>query len=205
MNRLLVLLAVAALGAAPAPAKPAAKKAAAATSVARGRVTSAELDKGSGKTKSGRLTLADDAGHLEQYLVDARTKTTCDGKKVASWEKQAMPGACERAVVTYESHTKRALTLELKSALKADADDVKAGRAAVNGEVAVTDALAGKVTVRMGGGSNLEFKVTDATKIVREAKGKPAEPIGLEAVKVGDRVEVHSRDWKTAEEIHVAP
>lgn len=192
----LLLLAAAALGAAPAPAKPAAKKKAApATSVARGRITAAE---------KGRLTLADDAGHLEQYLLDARTKTTCDGKK-AAWEKAAVPGACERAVVTYESHTKRAVSLELKSALKADADDVKAGRAAVSGEVAVTDVIGGKLTVRMGGGSNLEFKVTDATKIVREAKDKPAEPIVLEAVKVGDRVEVHSKDWKTADEIHVAP
>lgn len=187
-------LAIAALLCAAAPAKPAATKAAPATSVARGRITAQD---------KGRFTLSDDAGHLEQYLVDAKTKVTCDGKK-ADFKKAALPGACERAVVTYESHSKRALKLELRTAVKADADDAK-GRAAVTGEVALTDVLAGKLTVRMGGGSNLEFKVTDATKIVREAKDKAAEPIGLESVKVGDRVEVHSKDWKTADEVHVAP
>ncbi len=153
--------------------------------------------------KGAKLTVADDAGHLEQYLVDARTKATCDGKKSA-WT-AAAPGACDRiAKGRYASTTKRFASLELKSALKADADDAK-GRPAVAGEVAVTDVLGGKLAVRLGGGGNIEFKVVEATKVLREAKGKPSESVAFETLKVGDRVEVHSKDWKTADEIHISP
>lgn len=186
-------------GAASAAAAPAApKKAAATLGTVSGKIVKAEAD-----GKGGKITITDDAGHLEQYFVGARTKTTCDGKK-SSWTKAA-PGDCDRIVKgRYEWATKRFASLELESALKADADDAK-GRPAVTGEVAVTDVLARKLTVRLGGGGNIDFKVGDATKVLRETKDKPAVPVAFESLKVGDRVEVHSKDWKTADEIHVSP
>jgi hypothetical protein len=152
---------------------------------------------------AGRITILDDAGHQEEFAVDKRTRITCDGKKTA-FLKSAVPGACDRAVkILYDLQTKRVSVLELRTAAKADADDAAGGRAAVSGEVAATDVLGGKISVRLGGGNTLDFAVGDGTKIVREAAGKPAAAIPLEAVKVGDRVEVHSKDWKTADEIHV--
>lgn len=170
-----------------------------------GKVAKSSVKMTSGKKgpvfTEGRLTIIDEAGHTEEYRVDARTKVTCDGKR-AAFAQSAVPGACDRVTRLLYDAGKRVHLLELKTALKADADDAR-GRPAVTGEVASTDVLAGKLSVRMGGGNMLDFTVGDATKIAREAKDKPAESIPFEAVKVGDRVEVHSKDWKTADEIHV--
>lgn len=179
--------------AAPAP-KP---KAARASSRASGRIIPSAA-----KAGEGRITVADDAGHVEEFQLDARTRTTCDGK-AAAWKKAAVPGACERAAkILYDPSTKRVSVLELKSALKADADDAK-GRPTVSGEVAATDVIAGRISVRLGGGATVDFKVVEATKLVSEAEGTPSADVLFESIKVGDRVEVHSKDWKTADEIHV--
>lgn len=190
--------------AAGAPKKPA--KAAPALTRVAGKVVGSSAKTAAGKKGrvfvEGRLTILDDAGHTEEYLVDAKTKVTCDGKK-ASFQAAAVPGACDRvARLMYDAH-KRAHVLELKTAVKADADDAQGGRPNVSGEVAVTDVLGGRISVRLGGGTTLDFKVGDATKITREAEGKPGDAMLFEAIKVGDRVEVRSRDWKTADEIHV--
>lgn len=206
MNRLplpavAVLLAASAL-AAPAPAK----KKAAALSRTSGRIVKASVKMASGKkgpkVTEGQVTISDDAGHLEDFHVDARTRVTCDGKK-AAFEKVAMPGVCDRAArVAYELETKHVRVLELKSAVKADADEAQ-GRANVTGEVASTDVLAGSISVRLGGGTTLDFKVGPDTKVLAEAEGKPAEAVPFESVKVGDRVEVHSKNMKDADELHV--
>lgn len=174
---------------------------------ASGRVLKAEVKWAKGKNgpvlSEGRITVADDAGRLEQFQITRATKVTCDGVKVPAFEKAAVPGQCDRATsVVYDPKTKKVFTLELKTPVKADADEAKTWPA-VSGEVASTDVLAGKISVRLGGGAMMDFAVGEGTKILREAEGKPAQPIPLEAVQVGDRVEVRSADWKTADELHV--
>ncbi len=149
--------------------------------------------------KGVKITITDGAGHLADYSADARTKTTCDGK-TAAWDKDAVPGACDRVVKgRYEKRSKRLVSLELASALKADAAAAKT-RATIAGEIAVVDVLTGKLSVRLGGGGNIDFKVGDATKVTRADKDAP-----FESLKVGERVEVRSADWKTADEIRVSP
>ncbi|MDE2512055.1 MAG: hypothetical protein KGL74_13105 [Elusimicrobia bacterium] len=188
------------LAAAPAAAAPKSKPAPKApSSRTSGRIIKTDAEKG---TANGRITVADDAGHIEQFRLDRRTRATCDGKKSA-WLKAAVPDACDHAAkIVYNPATKRVSILELKTAAKKDADDSKT-RPNVSGEIALTDVLAGTLSVRLGGGSTVDFKVGDATKIVAETEGQPPTPVAFESLKVGDRVEVHSKDWKTADEIHV--
>jgi hypothetical protein len=152
------------------------------------------------KISTGRLTLADDAGHLEEFAFDVKTKATCDGHKFPLM-KVATPGVCDRASKLLYDPTKRISVLELKSAVKADVDDAK-GRPNASGEVAATDVLAGQLSVRLGGGAMLNFKIVPATKIFFEAEGAAPAEKPFEAVKIGDRVEVRSKDWKTADDIH---
>jgi hypothetical protein len=211
MNRLLIALLLCAAPApaalaADAPRPKAAAKAAPALSRTAGKVLKSSGKKQGSALVDGRLSILDDAGHYEDFLVDAKTKVTCDGK-TAPFLKAAVPGACDRAArVLYDLQTKRVAVLELKTALKADADAVKAGRSNASGEVAATDVLAGRISVRLGGGTTLDFKVGEATKITGEAAGdKPASAAAFESVKVGDRVEIFSKDWKTADEIRVRP
>jgi hypothetical protein len=152
--------------------------------------------------KAGRLTVADDAGHLEDYLVDARTQTTCDGVK-AVWDKAAVPGACDRAVgILYQPKTNRVAVLELKTARALDAEEAKT-RPNITGEIAATDVLAGKISVRLGGGATLDLAVPGGAKILCEAESKPAQDCPLEALKVGDAIQVRTKDWKIADELRV--
>jgi len=204
-----IALAAAALLAAPsfaadAPKTPAAKAAPTLSRVA-GKILKTSVKTAAGKKgqvfAEGRMTIVDEAGHTEEYLVDAKTKVTCDGK-TAAFATSAVPGACDRAARILYDARKRVHILDLKTAPKADADDAK-GRANVSGEIAVTDVIAGKISVRLGGGTTVDFKVGEATKISLEAEGKPSTAVSFESLKVGDRVEVHSKDWKTADEIHV--
>lgn len=205
-----IALAAAALLAAPSFAAdaPKAKAAKAAPTLSRvaGKVLKSSVRTVPGKKgrqvfAEGRMTIMDDADHVEEYLVDAKTTVTCDGKK-AAFAQAAVPGACDRAARVLYDAQKRVRVLELKTAPKAGADDAK-GRPDVSGEIAVTDVLAGRISVRLGGGTTVDFKVGDATKISLEAEGKPSAPASFESLKVGDRVEVRSKDWKTADEIHV--
>lgn len=202
-------LAAAALLAAPSSAAGApnasAAKAAPTLSRAAGKILKSSVKTVAGKKgpvfAEGRMTLADDAGHVEEYLVDAKTAVTCDGKK-AAFALAAVPGACDRAARVLYDASKRVRVLELKTAPKADADDAK-GRPDVSGEIAVTDVIAGRISVRLGGGTTVDFKVGEATKIVSEAQDRAPAAVSFESLKVGDRVEVRSKDWKTADEIHV--
>ena len=174
--------------AAAAPAKPAAKPSSASLS---GRIIKAE---------KGRITVVDDAGHLEELAVSAKTRVRCDGKKAAL--KDASPEACARVEkATFDARTKKASSLVLK---RLPAGEHGAGPS-LQGEVANTDVVGGKLSVRLGGGATIDLKVAEGTKILREVAEDKFEPMTLDAVKVGDRVEVHSKDWKTAEEVHVRP
>lgn len=176
----LVLLAAAALAAAPAPSRTA------------GTVL---------KTEAGRLTIIDDAGHTEQFRVTSKTRVICDGKK-AAFPSAVSDTACSRAAkVLYNAQTKAVSVLELTTQ-KVDADDKK-GRALVSGEIALTDVMTGKLSVRTAGGATVDFTVPDGAKIVREIAGGAAEPVAFESLKVGDPVEVLTKDSKTVQEIHV--
>ena len=72
---------------------------------------------------------------------------------------------------------------------------------AVAGEIAHTDVLKGVVSVRAADKSVREFIVPDAARISRQADERPASDVPLEALQVGDTVEVISTDGRTAAEI----
>ncbi len=195
-------LALCAVLAAPAAAAPApAKKAAARRPVSRLNTTSGTIVKI--ELGQGHVTLRDGAGHLEDLAATKASRLIRLGRR-ARLKDLRVGDYATKAV--YEPGTKRVLRMTVAPAAKAapaakDRDD--AGRADAQGEVAGTDVIGGSISVRMGGGATMSFKVGDATKIVREAPDAPTRAIPLEAVKVGDAVEVRTKDWKTADEIHV--
>ena len=149
--------------------------------------------------REGRLTLLDKADHTEELKVTPRTKVTLNGKP-AKFEKSAPVGTLVLKAL-YNPDTKELASLDLRSVPKIDADDASGGQ--TKGEVANTDILKNTLSVRIGRQTIRDFAVTDATTIMREAEGK-ATPIGLDAIKVGDAVEVTSVDGKTATEVHVS-
>ena len=149
--------------------------------------------------REGRVTVFDKAHHTEEFKATPRTKVTLDGKP-AKFQKAAVPGAIVLKGL-YDPNTKELSVLDLKSGPKPDADDPK-DSGAVRGEVANTDVLRGVVSVRGHDKSVREFIVPDAARILREADGKPAAEIPLEALQIGDSVEVFSPDGRTVSEIH---
>lgn len=154
------------------------------------------------KFRDGRVTIFDKADHTEEFKVTSKTKVTLDGKP-AKFQKAAAIGALVLKAL-YDPSTKELAALDLKSVPKpaADADDLKLP-GTVHGEVANTDVLKGVVSVRSADKTVREYIVPETAKILREAEGKPAADILIEAIKVGDAVEVLSADGKTALEIHV--
>lgn len=152
--------------------------------------------------RDGRVTIFDKADHTEEFKVTPKTKVTLDGKP-AKFQKAAVTGALVLKGL-YDPNTKELASLDLKSVPKpaADADDARSA-GTVHGEVANTDVLKGVLSVRTADKSVREFSVPETAKIQRESAGKPAADILIEAIKVGDAVEVHSADGKTALEIHV--
>ena len=71
------------------------------------------------------------------------------------------------------------------------------------GEVANTDIFKNMLSMRTADKSMRDFTITEATKIVREVKGKPDAPIQFEAIQIGEPVELFSQDGKTASEVRV--
>lgn len=147
----------------------------------------------------GRVTIFDKADHTEEFKATPRTKVTLDGKP-AKFQKAAVIGAIALKAL-YDPNTKELAVLDLKSGPRPDADD-PAGSGVVLGEVAGTDVFKNVLTVRSADRTVHEFVVPEKARVVREAEGRPAEPIGLEKLMVGDAVEVHSADGKSADEIH---
>ena len=152
--------------------------------------------------REGRVTIFDKADHTEEFKVTPKTKVTLDGKP-AKFQKAAAIGTLVLRAL-YDPNTKVLASLDLKSVPRvvADADDIKLP-GTVYGEVANTDVLKGVLSVRSADRSVREFIVPESAKIQREAAGKPAMDILIEALNVGDAVEVLSADGKTALEIHV--
>lgn len=151
--------------------------------------------------REGRLTILDKADHVEEFKATPRTKVTLDGKP-SKFQKAAVAGAIVLKAL-YDPKTKELASLDLKSGPKPDADDPVVDAGAVRGEIAHTDVLKGVVSVRSADKSVREFIVPEAAKILREADGKPAAEIPLEALQVGDSVEIFPADARTAREIHV--
>ena len=155
--------------------------------VASGRVLKSHATYAPGKggpmLKDGRLTIVDDAGHVEEFKVSRRTTVRCDGKR-ADFGQTASPTACGIVDKAYfDARTKELLALELKRG---------SGEALeLRGEVAGTDVMARKVSIRLAAGSTLEFAV--------------AEGVAIEALKIGDLVELRSKDGRSADELHVRP
>ena len=150
--------------------------------------------------REGRVTIFDKADHTEEFKVTPKTKVTLDGKP-AKFQKAAAIGTLVLKAL-YDPNTKELASLDLKSVPKPDVDDSRLP-GTITGEVAGTDVLKGVLSVRCADKSVREFIVAETANILREAEGNPAAHIPLEALQVGDAVEVRSTDGKTALEIHV--
>jgi len=149
--------------------------------------------------REGRVTIFDRADHTEEFKATPRTKVTLDGKP-AAFQRSAVPGALVRKAL-YNPATKELASLDLKSAPKPDADDYRLP-GTVHGEVTNTDVLGGILSVRTADKAVRDYHASDATRILREEGGKPGVEIRIESLQIGDTVEVHSADGKTALEIH---
>ena len=159
------------------------------------------------KFREGRVTIFDKAEHSEEFKVTPKTKVTLDGKPAKFQNSSSVGTLVIRAL--YDPNTKELSSIDLKAApktggdaSKTDGDDSKFG-GSLAGEIANTDIVKGVVSVRTAAKTVREYSVTDVTKIRRELEGTPGEDIALESVKIGESVEVHSMDGKTASELHV--
>jgi hypothetical protein len=153
----------------------------------------------------GHITVYDNAGHTEHFATSKTTKITRNGKPATL---KSLVVGDRAARLMYDPTTKVVVSLIALSAVKRNvvkADEFsEKGRAIVTGEIANTDIIQNKISVRLGGGSTVDFKVSDATKIILETPGADTASIGFEKLTVGQRVEILSKDWKTADEIHVS-
>lgn len=210
MNRLftaaLAVLVSLSASAADAPKKAAAapKKAAAQVARTSGKILQAQSKLAPSPDgpvfREGRVTIFDKAEHTEEFKITPKTKVTLDGKPAKFQNSSAVGTLVLRGL--YDPNTKELASLELKSGPKPDGDDAKYG-GTLTGEVANTDVIKGVLSVRTAGKTVREYSVTDVTKIRREAKDTVGADIAFESVQVGESVEVHSMDGKTASEIHV--
>ena len=155
---------------------------------------------------AGNLVIVDKGGRTSSYGVAGTTHVTRDGKEV-KFDNALIGDMVVRA--KYDPKTKVLTVLDLKSSgtekSAKKAASAKAEPSNVTGEVAFADAIKGALSVRLGAGRTRDFAVTDATKVLRvKAEGQMQE-IGFENVAVGDSVEVHSTDGKTADSILVRP
>lgn len=145
--------------------------------------------------REGRLTMTDKADRVEELKATPRTKVTLDGKPAAF--KAATAGTVILRAV-YDPNTKELSELDLKSGPRPEAL-IGEPAGVVAGEVANTDVLKATLSVRTGPQNVREFAVTEQTRIT----GKNGALLGLETVKIGDAVEVDSKDGKTAADVRV--
>ena len=145
--------------------------------------------------REGRLTMVAKADRTEELKATGRTKVTLDGKPAQF--KAATPGTFILRAL-YDLNTKELAALDLKSAPRLEAPPNEAP-GIVTGEVTNTDVLKGMLSVRTGPQNVREFAVTEMTSI----DAKNGTPLALEALKIGEIVEVNSKDGKTATEVHV--
>ena len=147
--------------------------------------------------REGRLSMIDKNDRPEELKATPRTKVTLDGKP--SQFKAALPGTVILRAL-YDPNTKELLALDLKSVPRPEAPIGEAPGVAW-GEIADTDVLKGRLSVRTGPQSVREYALTDQTSIL----SKDGAPIAAEALKIGDAVEVDSKDGKAASTVHVRP
>jgi hypothetical protein len=145
--------------------------------------------------REGRLTMADKADRSEELKANPKTKVTLDGKP--STFKAATPGTLiVRAL--YDPNTKVLTVLDLKSVPR-EPSPAAEQPGTVTGEVANTDVLKGTVSVRLGPQSNREYAVSEQTTVV----GPDGKALSFEAIKIGDAVEVESKDGKSASVVRI--
>jgi len=145
--------------------------------------------------REGRLTMADKADRSEELKANPKTKVTLDGKP--STFKAATPGTLiVRAL--YDPNTKVLSVLDLKSVPR-DPPPAEEPGGVVTGEVADNDVLKGTISVRLGPQSNREYSVNEATSVV----GADGKALSFEAVRIGDAVELDSKDGKSASVVRV--
>ena len=136
----------------------------------------------------------------EEFKATAKTKITLDGKPAKF--KAALPGTIVlRAAI--DPKTKALSSLDLKSGPRGEDQPAAHGAAgSASGEVANTDVLKSVLTVRLGRQSIRDYAVKETSRIVRVAEGMTT-AIAFESIKIGEAVEVNSRDGDTADEILV--
>ena len=145
--------------------------------------------------REGRLTMTDKADRVEELKATPRTKVTLDGKPAQF--KAATPGTIVLRAL-YDPNTKELAALDLKSVPRQEPPAAEAP-GLTTGEVANTDVFKNTLSVRSGPQEVREFTLNDQTAI----EGKDGKPLALEMIKIGDAVEVDSRDGKTAAAVHV--
>lgn len=142
--------------------------------------------------REGRLTMTGKGDETEELKATPQTKITLDGKPAKF--KAATPGTLVLRAM-YDPATKEIYALDLKSGPRETAAGV------FTGEVAGTDVLRDTLSLRTGPHSEREFTVTGDTTLL----GRDGKPLAFEAIKVGDAVEVTSRDGKSAHEVRALP
>lgn len=145
--------------------------------------------------REGRLTMTDKADRVEELKATPRTKVTLDGKPAQF--KAAVPGAVILRAL-YDPNTKELSALDLKSGPRPEAP-VDETPGVVTGEVANTDVFKSRLSVRAGPQNVREYAVTEQTAVT----GKDGKPLAFESIKIGDPVEVDSKDGRTAASIRV--
>lgn len=142
--------------------------------------------------REGKLTMTTKAGEQLELKITPKTKVTVDGKP-AKYEKSAAPGTgVARAL--FDPKTKVATVLDLKAAPR----KAQGGAEVVRGEVAATDILKNTVSVRVGKDQIRDFDVPETARVRRAAGDAEASAATLDAVRVGDAVEVETSEGKTA-------
>jgi hypothetical protein len=150
--------------------------------------------------REGRVTILDRADRTEEYKVTPRTRIKLDGKP-GKFQKSSQIGTLVLKAV-FNPATKELLSLDLKSLPRPrpEADEVQPA-GLFQGEITNTDVIKGALSLRGADRSMRTYAVSETAKIRREAAGKPAEDVQLEALQVGDTAEVQSPDGRTAFEI----
>ena len=150
--------------------------------------------------EGGGVVIVDKDGRTEVYRMKRATRIIRDGKKETP-ENTLVGDVVIRGA--YDPKTKVLTLLELKSGVLAAPAALP--DQTVKGEVALTDAINGTLSVRVRKGVLREFIVADATKVLAAIDGKPAKEVLFETIAVGDPVEVRTTDGRTADEIRVRP
>jgi hypothetical protein len=152
--------------------------------------------------REGTVTIAFAPSGDERTLkATAKTKVTLDGKPAKF--KALLPGTIVLRIQLEGAKTLN--SIDLKSAPKAAGNEAGGASGPVSGEVANTDVLKNTISVRIGRALIRDYAVADGTRIARMNEDKSTSLIGLEAIQVGDAVDVQSTDGTTAAEILVRP